>query len=91
MLEMASHFELFTELMEGEETLLPKSLEELNLDTKTEPASNGDHLDMELSPKLETSAILDSSPANETSLVNAVPEEAELTGSSVSQVSPLLL
>jgi hypothetical protein len=91
MLEMASHFELFTELMEGEETLLPKSLEELNLDTKTEPASNGDHLDMELSPKLETSAILDSSPANETSLVNAVPKEAELIGLSVSQVSPLLL
>jgi hypothetical protein len=90
-LEMASRFEPFTELMEEEETLLQKILEELNLDTKTEPASNGDHLDMELSPKLETSAILDSSPANETSLVNAVPEEAELTGSFVSQVSPLLL
>jgi predicted transcriptional regulator YdeE len=90
-LEMASRFEPFTELMEGEETLLQKSSEELNLDTKTEPASNGDHLDMELSPKLETSAILDSSPANETFLVNVVPEEAELTGSFVSQVSPLLL
>ena len=89
-LEMASRFEPFTELMEGEETLLQKSLEQLNLDTKTEPASTGDHLDMELSPKLETLAILDS-PANNTSLVNGVPEEAELTGLSVSQVSPLLL
>jgi predicted transcriptional regulator YdeE len=65
-LEMASRFEPFTELMEGEETLLQKSLEQLNLDTKTEPANN-------------------------TSLVNGVPEEAELTGLSVSQVSPLLL
>ena len=63
-LEMASHFEPFTELMEGEEALLRESLEQRNLDSKTELASSGNHLGVRPIPELETSAILDSLPAN---------------------------
>lgn len=43
-LEMTSHFEPFTELMEGEKTLLRESLEKLDFNTKGELVSNGDHL-----------------------------------------------
>lgn len=43
-LEMTAHFEPFTELMEGEETLLRESLEKLASDTKSELEANGDHL-----------------------------------------------
>lgn len=39
-LEMTSHFEPFTELMEGEEILLRDSLEKLDLNTKTELVSD---------------------------------------------------
>jgi len=66
-LEMTSHFEPFTELMEGEETLLRESLEKLEFSTKTEFVSSGDHLHVIPTPISKVSTSLDSPPVNQQS------------------------
>lgn len=90
-LEMTAHFEPFTELMEGEETLLRESLEKLASDTKSELEANGDHLHVVPKPASDVPVSLDSSPVGDQFDTVLVQSDVVLGSSKLALEHDLLL